>query len=224
MTDIVERNSHTDPTKLTTDQITREIGALKDLLEVSIENAKIDIAALFRIQHDVPSKISEEVDHLRDLTNARLSGADVVTKILQAGLDKLPSQTDEKISALANIHNEKFSSIQKQFAERDVRTEQSSKDSKVAVDAALQAAKEAVGEQNKSSSLAIAKSETATNKQIEQIGQAMASAAKNADDKFSDMKDRLALIEGRGTGSKDLWGYLVAAAGIALAWFMAIHK
>ena len=40
----------------------------------------------------------------------------------------------------------------------------------VAVDAALQAAKEAVGEQNKSNALAIAKSEATFTKQIDQIG------------------------------------------------------
>src|ERR1019366_3298738 len=121
-------------------------------------------------------------------------------------------------------HTEKFSSIQKQFSERDVRTDQSSKDSKVAVDAALQAAKEAVGEQNKSSALAIAKSEASTDKRIDQMGQLMMSGAKSVDDKFTDLKDRIALIEGRGTGVKDSWGYLVGLMGVLIALYVAMHR
>src|SRR5665213_4442028 len=59
--------------------------------------------------------------------------------------------------------------IEIQFAERDKRADQAAKDSKSAVDAAFAAAKEAVSEQNKSSALAISKSETATTKQIDSI-------------------------------------------------------
>src|SRR5580658_3724506 len=62
-----------------------------------------------------------------------------------------------------------FAGIQTQFIERDTRVEQTAKGSKEALDAALQAAKEAVGEQNKSNSVAIAKSEAATNKQMDQL-------------------------------------------------------
>jgi len=73
----------------------------------------------------------------------------------------------------------------------------------VAVDAALQAAKEAVGEQNKSSALAIAKSETSTTKQIDQLVAQIASQTKNFDDKIGDVKERLTRIEGGAVGHKD---------------------
>jgi hypothetical protein len=114
-------------------------------------------------------------------------------------------------------HEEKFNSVQVQFAERDTRTEQTSKDSKVAVDAALQAAKEAVGEQNKSSTLAIAKSEAATTKQIDQISVIINTMAKGLDDKIDDIKTRLTSIEGRAKGLGDGWGYLVGAIGTLIA-------
>src|ERR1035437_8475476 len=209
-----ESSSHTDPTKLTTDQLMREIDTLKELLTVSINNLHGDVSALFNHQKAVPDQIVQEVKHLRELTEARLAEAAVATKLLQASTDRTPAQVDEKIRALADVHAERFSSIQTQFRERDVRTEQSSKDSKVAVDAALQAAKEAVGEQNEASSTAIGKSETATMKQIDQLGMTIAAQAKTQDDKVNDLKERLAVLEGRGTGSKDLWGWLIAIAAL----------
>lgn len=63
---------------------------------------------------------------------------------------------DSQMSGLRELHQEKFHSIEIQFTERDKRASDSARDSKTAVDAALQAAKEAVG-----------KSEVSTTKQIE---------------------------------------------------------
>jgi hypothetical protein len=51
---------------------------------------------------------------------------------------------------------------------------------KIAVDAALQATKEAVAEQNRSFALATDKSETATMKQIDALGLAIQTANKGA--------------------------------------------
>lgn len=61
-----------------------------------------------------------------------------------------------------NTVEEKFNSVGTQFRERDDRTRQTAMDSKLAIDAALQAAKEAVG-----------KSETSTTKQIDDIKERM---------------------------------------------------
>jgi hypothetical protein len=104
---------------------------------------------------------------------------------------------------LQELHDEKFNSIQKQFTERDTRTEQTYKDSKVAVDAALQAAKETVGEQNRSAALSIAKSETSTNKQIDQLGVLITTTVQGLNDKIDDLKERLTRLEGHTAGSKD---------------------
>lgn len=59
----------------------------------------------------------------------------------------------------------------------------------------MQAAKEAVGEQNKASSSAIAKSEAAMTKQIDQIMTLIQTCIKGLDDKITDMKDRLTRVE-----------------------------
>ena len=72
---------------------------------------------------------------------------------------------------------------------------------KIAVDAALQAAKEAVAEQNRSFALATGKSETATMKQIDALGLAIQTANKGLDDKIADLKDGLTRIEGMDLGS-----------------------
>src|ERR1700738_587069 len=115
-------------------------------------------------------QLLRELNNLKEIMYTRLDAMDKAMGIFSDNITRVPTDTDKQISHLKELHDEKFKSISIQFAERDTRTEQTSRDSKVAVDAALQAAKEAVGEQNKSSALAIAKSEASTTKQIDQLG------------------------------------------------------
>src|SRR6185369_6029345 len=123
---------------------------------------------------------------LREVLETRLNGMDKAIELLQATADKFPARIDEKIVSLQQVHEEKFNSIQVQFKERDVRTEQTSKDSKVAIDAALQATKESSVEQNKSFALATAKSEAGFSKQIDQLGVLIQTMTKAFDDKIDD--------------------------------------
>lgn len=155
---------------------------------------------------------------LREIIEARLDGGDRVVAVILARLDALPALMKDEIAHLRTLHEEKFRSIEIQFRERDTRTEQSSKDSKVAVDAALQAAKEAVGKQQEASDRAIAKSETSTTKQIDEIGKRIADIVKGTDDKIADLKDRLTTIEGKATGGDKSAGTLfsVIAAGASV--------
>lgn len=173
-----------DPTRLTTEQLNREIASLREASEKGL-------AAL------------------REIIATRLDGNDRAIRLLQEAADRFPNWVDEKVRALKEVHEqrftaitdtttEKFLSIEKQFAERDVRTEQAAGAVKIAVDAALQAQKEAAGEQNRSTALAASKSETATTKQIDQLGQLIQTMTKASDDKFADVKERLTRIEGKG--------------------------
>ena len=177
-----------DPTTLTTQALYREINQVHDL-------------------------INSETYAVSSGLSARIDGADRERLHLQAEIDALPTEVTRRIDTLRVLHEEKFNSIQVQFSERDTRTEQTSKDSKVAVDAALQAAKEAVGEQNKSSALAIAKSEASTTKQIDQQGLLIASSTQGLDDKINDVKERLTRIEGGANGGHQVWGYVFGVAG-----------
>lgn len=179
--DQLETRPVPDPTVLTTQQLLRELAALREIIE------------------------------------ARLDGGDQAVVLLRTTTDKTPAAIEAAVKQLQQLHEEKFRSIAVQFAERDTRTEQTSRDSKVAVDAALQAAKEAVGEQNKSNALAIAKSESGFTKQIDQQGTIIATMANGLNDKIDDLKTRLTTIEGRSTGHGDVWGYIIGIAGLVIA-------
>ena len=167
-----------DPTLLTTQQLEWAIKSLREI-------------------------ITAERLGQRDVFIARFEGMDKAIELLQVVTDRQPVTVDHKVNNLKVLHEEKFSSIQTQFTERDVRMEQTSKDSKVAIDTALLAAKEAVSEQNKSSALAIAKSEAATTKQIDQQGVLITTTTKGLEDKIDDLKERILGIEGTGRGVSD---------------------
>jgi len=115
------------------------------------------------------------------------------------------------------LNNERFRGIETQFLERDKRTEQTTHDNKVAVDAAFAAAKEAVGEQNKSNAASITKSEATFTKQIDQTGTLLSAVAKATDEKIDDLKTRLTSLESQKIGGRDAWGYVVGGVGILIA-------
>ena len=192
-----------DPTTLTTQALYREINQVKLLLDSSMEG------------------LSGRLD-------ARITSVDHGLDRLRLIIDREPELTNQLVNNLKSIHEEKLSSIQVQFIERDVRTEQTSRDSKVAVDAALQAAKEAVEKQNASSALAIAKSESATTKQIDTQGilittattslnERIDAASATMNSKIDDLKDRLNRMEGGQTGGHQVWGYIIGIAGTMVA-------
>lgn len=177
-----------DPTSLTTQMILREIAALKELVFTRLQ--AMDTAIV--VAHDdlvrVPTEVQKAVGNLESLHDEKFKGVE--------------KEFDNRDS----LYAEKFRSIQTQFEERDTREEQKSKDNKVAIDAALQAQKEAVG-----------KSETATVKQIDQLGILIAEKSKASDDKISDVKDRLTRLEGRGEGAKASTDYTWVVIGAAIA-------
>jgi hypothetical protein len=92
-----------------------------------------------------------------------------------------------KINELASVTAERFIGVGSQFAERDTRTDQRAGDTKLAVDAAFAAAKEATG-----------KIEAGFTKQIDAMSEMIDTKTKNADDKITDLKDRLTALESRG--------------------------
>lgn len=155
-----------DPTELTTKSLQREIYSLRELLEARIASIE---KLLERAEQDIRSQdsvIDIRVGHLHELTQKSLA-----------------------------VHDEKFKGISLQFTERDVRVEQTSKDTKVAVDAALQAAEKAVGKQNESFAIATTKSETATTKQIDQMVSSVQATTNSLNDKIEDAKSRIADIK-----------------------------
>jgi DNA anti-recombination protein RmuC len=166
--------------------------------------------------------VEVSLNGVKQIIETRLDGMDKAIELLQKVSDKFPSQVTDAVGQLQKVHEEKFHSIATQFTERDTRTEQTSRDSKVAVDAALQAAKEAVGAQTQSSDRAIAKSEAATTKQIDQIGTQIGTIQKSIDDKIDDIKARLQAIESLKKGSTDAWVVVLGIAMLLLTAVMAL--
>jgi hypothetical protein len=96
-----------------------------------------------------------------------------------------------------------FESVALQFELVERQRVEQKQDTKIAVDAALQAQKEAVREQTTASERAIAKSETATAKVIDQQTLANAAAINGVLASLSDVKERVGKIEFTKVGSSE---------------------
>jgi hypothetical protein len=141
-----------------------------------------------------------------------------------------------QIENLRAVDSEKFEAISIRFTERDLRTEQAAQEGRTSLAAAFAAAKEAVSEQNKANVQAIAKSEVATQKQIDAMGLLMTTSNKSLEDKIADLKGRLDRGEGRNTGSTEaradrrldigsvLQALAVIATIIGLIFVVVLHK
>lgn len=176
-TPTIEKILSQDPSALTTQQMIRETEAIRELV--------------FR-----------EILALEKSLSTRMDAADKATELLHKDMTQFPTDLDREIAHLKELHGERFASIQTQFAERDTRTEENAKNTKVAVDAALQAAEKAVGKQQEAFALATSKSEAATTKQIDQQGQLIANGARAMDERITDLKDRFTKFEGIGVGKE----------------------
>jgi hypothetical protein len=236
-----------DPTERTTQVLLREIASLKEVVFTRLDGMDRAIALANADLQVVPSATDRAVQNLRDLHEARFDevtssiqaareviqtrfdGMDRALALLQAITDRFPERIDEKISSLKEIHDGQFSGIQVQFVERDVRADKQAESSQKAVDAALQAAKEAVAQQQESNTTAISKSDTANDKRMDQIMALITNSTSATDGKIDDQKerlrelgDRLTRLEGQNTGtattqSTQHAGSTLMVSGIAVA-------
>ena len=164
------------------------------------------------------------IDGQLAIRDERLRGIDEATRLRLAGLDDLSDRIDLKVGALKELHSEKHVSIATQFNERDTRSEHAAQESRISLDAALAAAKEAVSEQNKANTLAIGKSEDATKERLDSLGVLMITSNKSLEDQIRDLKGRLDRGEGVTTGASDTrtearlsTGALVSLVSVAVA-------
>ena len=226
-----------DPTSLTTDQLRRELAALRELLEARLEGmdratevaskaASDTRAEMEHIRDRMREETRESARELRELLEARFDGMDQAIKLHAEIIDKLPTERDQAIGHLAELHGERFRSIATQFAERDIRTAQASEAAKQALDAALLAQKELVAQQNDANAVAAAKAEASFTKQIDQIGTIIQTLEKAMDARITELKERIDRGEGSATGATgqrtetrlntgQVIAAIAAAAGIA---------
>ena len=116
------------------------------------------------------------LEYLERMVNNRPSEIDFAVTHLKAFVES-------ELRALADLSNEKFIGINNQFVQRDT-----------AVQAALQAAKEAVGERNKSFSSATSKTGAYTGEQIKGLQTLIGATVQGYNTQIDDLKTRLAEI------------------------------
>jgi hypothetical protein len=134
------------------------------------------------LQHEdmvrVPTQVDKAVGGLRDVLEQSMR---VYVAELRGELHRHVAETQEK-----------FIGVGSQFTERDTRTDQRAGDTKLAVDAAFAAAKEAT-----------AKIEAGFTKQIDAMITIIDTKTANLAGSISDLKDRLTAIESRTAGIGD---------------------
>ena len=187
-----------DPTSLTTQQLTREISALKEVVFTRLDGMDRAMILFNENITRVPTDTDKQISHLREF---------IVEKFETMG--------------------ERFKSIQLQFTERDVRVNQTAIASGTALSAALQAQKESADKQNEAFNQAMVKVEAAFTKQTDQLVILQTANTTSTNDKIDDLKGRVGQIEGVDRGkttavvtqqasnfnAANLWGIVLGIIG-----------
>ncbi len=217
-----------DVEPMTAGQILRELEALKSLMAVRIDNVEHALESQHADLTRVPTDVDRQVDALKELVFVRLDDMDTAIGLARERADRIPEQRAEALAALREVFAEnlktievRFGSVQTEFILRDERVKQTATDTKVAVDAALQAAEKAVQKQNESFSLSIDKSEKATLEQIAQQRVLLQTATAALNDKIDDLKERMGRMEGMGLGTKESATTQHSANSFLLSLFVA---
>jgi hypothetical protein len=191
-----------DPTRLTTQLVDRALAAFREVVETRLGAMDRATKLIADNVDRVAGLVAEQQEHLHHDIDRQLA----------AQREYLLAQ----IENVASVGQERFSAVATQFAERDTRIGQAEVERQKSLDAALAAAKEAVSEQNKANSQAIAKSEVATQKQIDALVALMTTSNKSLDEKIVDLRTRLDQGEGRTGGHQDSTKNLVTIVGLVL--------
>jgi anti-sigma28 factor (negative regulator of flagellin synthesis) len=146
-------------------------------------------------------QLLRELSSLREVFDTRLNAMDKATMLLADTVNRTPTVVQAAITSTREVYDERFNSVQQQFAERDVRTEQAATASASALAAALQAAKEAVFEQSQAAAKASDKTELSVTKQIDQIQLQIKTLGDVFNDRIGELKERIDRGEGIDSGS-----------------------
>jgi hypothetical protein len=155
-----------------------------------------------------PTGVSEQ-----GLSTPRPDPTILTTEQLHREISGLREFVLGEVRHVGELSDEKFSAVDAHFVAIAERMAEQKTDTKVAVDAALQAAKEAVSMQTEASDKAIAKSEAAITKQIDALAVLVEKSSEAKDEKIDDLKTRLDRLEGRSQGTQMSAGLLFGAVG-----------
>jgi len=169
-----------DPTKLTTEQLRREVATLREILETRLDG----------------------MDRATELASAHVTG---VRKEIEQIRGRLREETATQVEQLRDLLETRLDGMDRaialQFTERDVRAEQAAETAPQALGSALSAQKELVAQQNDANSAATAKAEASFTKQIDQIGTIIETMEKATDARITELKQRIDRGEGSTTGA-----------------------
>lgn len=230
-----------DPTQLTNELVAKATVALREILETRMDGleARVVTSEAMLTRHvDIAIKTIEDllstkinangarIEHgekeLADKFAAFSAIVDGKTKEREHAITALNFLLDEKIKALTETVGVFKTAVNERFQLGDVQTEKAARDVKSAVDAAFAAAKEAVGEQNKSNALSIAKSEVSTTKQLDQLAENLRLSVKTSDDKIGDLKDRIIAMEGQSKGTGQTVGWTIGMIAVVVSILSAV--
>jgi hypothetical protein len=189
-----------DPTLLTTVQLNREIAALREVLETRLAGMDRATALIATELEKLTAEFRDRLDHQRADRDDQMAA---LREFLLGQLE-----------VVRRVGEERFSAVAIRFEERDLRTQEAATQSRISLDAALAAAKEAVYEQNKANAAAIGKSEAATEKQINALVASIDAARDSLARQITDLKERLDRGEGKSQGGQAMWGLI--AGGVLL--------
>jgi hypothetical protein len=119
----------------------------------------------------------------------------LTTQALYREVSALQELIEQSIRGTREVIDQQFYKVEQQFELVERQRVEQKKDTKDAVDAALTAQKEAVREQTSASERSIAKSEAATNKQLEQLATTFSNTQASLLARIDELKERIVDVD-----------------------------
>lgn len=176
--------------------IDRAVGNSREIIDSKIVAVDIRVNGIEKaievFQADltrVPTQLDRAITGLRDLLQSQLENIGINLVGIHKVQDRRESDITAQVNHAKDLMKERFLGVAAQFSERDTRTDQRAGDTKLAVDAAFAAAKEAT-----------AKIEAGFTKQIDAMVNIIDTKTSNLNSGLADLKERLTIIEARTAG------------------------
>jgi hypothetical protein len=199
-----------------------------------IERAKSELRAEFKALLASQTVLeSESRRYIKEIIETRLDGMDKAHVLIQDDVKRAVTECATNTMQLSHLFEEKlngiltrFDGIAVQFRERDIRTDQDKIAASTAVNAALQAQKEAAGAQNESNAAAITKSENSFTKEIDGLKSLINATKDTIQSQISNLTGRLDRGEGGEAGvrqtKQDSRGNMQLAVAVAALVFAIV--
>ena len=151
--------------------------------------------------------VAREIAALRELIEARLDAGDLATNLRLQAAHETASTTLREIAHASELQMTQTEALRHEmelrFVEWATRTDQAAVAGKEALAAALQAAKELVGQQSEAATAAAAKTEASFTKQVDQITVLIETRGKASDARVDELKERVDRGEGASKGTTE---------------------